>query len=91
MVHPLKNVLNKLRWDERERADQYLITYRHRGAPDDAKQVRASKIRRLGNSFFTLADEFDSEETIIPFHRVIEIRNLQEDVVIWKGRKTSAQ
>jgi len=91
VVHPLKNVLNKLRWDERERADQYLITYRHRGAPDDAKQVRASKIRRLGNSFFTLADEFDSEETIIPFHRVIEIRNLQEDVVIWKDRKTSAQ
>ena len=91
MVHPLKNVLNKLRWDERERADQYLITYRHRGAPADVKQVRASKIRRLGNSFFTLADEFDSEETIIPFHRVIEIRNLQEDVVIWKDRKTSAQ
>jgi len=88
VVHPLKNVLNKLRWDQRELADEYLITYRHRGAPNDIRQVRASNIRKLGNSFFTLADESDSEETIIPFHRVLEIRNLQ-DVVIWRSRKAT--
>ena len=87
MVHPLKNVLNKLRWDERERADEYLITYRHRGAPNDMRQVRASNIRKLGKSFFTLADESDSEESIIPFHRVLEIRNLHEDLIIWRSRK----
>jgi uncharacterized protein (UPF0248 family) len=89
VVHPLKNVLNKLRWDQRERADEYLITYRHRGAPNDTRQVRASRIRKLGNSFFTLAGESDSEETIIPFHRVLEIRNLQEGVVVWRGRKAT--
>lgn len=89
MVHPLKNVLNKLRWDQRERVDEYLITYRHRGAPNDIRQVRASNIRKLDNSFFTLADESDSEETIIPFHRVLEIRSLQEDVVIWRSRKVT--
>ena len=88
-MHPLKNVLNKLRWDERERAENYLITYRHRGAPHDVKRVKASNIRKLGNSFFTLADELDSEETIIPFHRIIEIRNLQKDVIIWKSRKAA--
>ena len=86
MVHPLKNVLNKLRWDQRERAVDYLITYRHRGAPDDIRQIRASSIRKLGKSFFTLADELDSEETVIPFHRIIEIRNLPEDTIIWKSR-----
>jgi len=89
VVHPLKNVLNKLRWDQRERADEYLITYRHRGAPNDERQVRASNIRKLGNSFFTLAGESDSEETIIPFHRVLEIRNLQDDVIIWRSRKAT--
>ena len=87
MAHPLKNILNKLRWDERERADEYLITYRHRGAPDDKRQVRVSSIRKLGNSFFTLTDESDSEESIIPFHRVLEIRNLERDLIIWRSRK----
>ena len=87
MVHPLKNVLNKLRWDKREKADYYLITYTHRGAPDDLKRIHASSIRKLGNSYFTLGDESDSEETIIPFHRIIEIRNLQDDSIVWKSRK----
>jgi len=67
-----------------------LITYRHRGAPNDIKQIRASKIRSLGNSFFTLEDQSGTEEIIIPFHRIIEIRNLEEDVTVWKSRKASA-
>ena len=87
MVHPLKNVLNKLRWDQRERADDYLITYRHRGAPNDVKQIRASSIQNLGNSFFTLASESEEEQMIIPFHRVLEVRNLQRGVVVWRSRR----
>ena len=87
MVHPIRNVLNKLRWDKREDAEKYLITYRHRGAQDDVKRIRASNIVKLGKSYFTLTDDLSSEETIIPFHRIIEIRNLQEDKVIWRSRK----
>lgn len=79
-----------MRWDTRERADEYLITYRHRGAPDDVKRIRASSIRKLGKSYFTLKDESDSEETVIPFHRIIEIRNLQEGTIIWRSRKATS-
>ena len=87
MVHPLKNILNRLRWVAEEKPDEYLITYRHRGAPGDIKQVRASDIGKLGKSYFTLADDPDSEEVIIPFHRVLELRNIARDVVIWRSRK----
>ncbi len=86
MVHPLKNILNKLRWDTAEKADDYLITYRHRGAPDDSKTVEASAILGLGKSYFTLASEPEDEVTI-PFHRVLEVRNKATRELIWKSRR----
>ncbi len=86
MVHPLKNILNKLRWDTSEKADDYLITYRHRGAPGDVKRVRASAILKLGKSYFTLPSESDDEGTI-PFHRVLEVRNKATQEVVWKSRR----
>jgi uncharacterized protein (UPF0248 family) len=84
MVHPVKNILNRLRWDPRENPESYRITYRHRGAPDDMKQIFASQIMKLGKSYFTLNEE--SEETTIPFHRILEIRNLKDGSVIWQKR-----
>ena len=88
MVHPLKNILNRLRWDEKENPDDYVITYRHRGAPGDAKQVNASEIRTLGKSYFTIQEESASEESLIPFHRILEIRNMRDDSILWVSRKT---
>ena len=87
MVHPLKNILNKLRWDEREQPDNYTITYRHRGAPDDVIKISASRIRRLGKSYFTIESDGEGEETLIPFHRILEIRKLSDDSIIWVSRK----
>ena len=88
MAHPLRNILNKLRWDSSEDAEKYLITYRHRGEPDDKKRVKASEISNLGKSYFTLPSE-SGEEATIPFHRILEIRNTTTDAVIWKNRRNS--
>ena len=88
MVHPLKNILNKLRWDSSENAEQYTVTYRHRGVPGDVKQVRASEIQKLGKSYFTLPSESD-DGVMIPFHRILEIRNTTTGTVIWRSRRKS--
>jgi uncharacterized protein (UPF0248 family) len=88
VVHPLKNILNKLRWDRSEDAEQYLITYRHRGAPDDMRQVKGSEIVKLGKSYFTLPSE-SGEEVTIPFHRILEIRDTTTGAVIWRSRRES--
>jgi len=88
VVHPLKNILNKLRWDIRENAEKYVITYRHKGAPGDSRRVRASEIQKLGKSYFTLPSESD-EEVTIPFHRILEIRNTTTGTVTWRSRKKS--
>jgi len=88
VVHPLKNILNKLRWDISENAENYVITYRHRGALDDVRRVRASEIQKLGKSYFTLPSKPD-EEVTIPFHRILEIRNTATGTVTWRSRKES--
>jgi len=88
-MHPLKNILNRLRWDAQEKSENYIITYRHRGAPDDVKRIRASRIVKLGKSYFTLQETGASEESVIPFHRILEIRNTADDTVIWVSRKES--
>lgn len=90
MVHPLKNILNKLRWDSRENPENYRITYRHRGAVGDVRKIQASRIQKLGKSYFTILDAVRSaEETIIPFHRILEIRSIADDRIIWTKRQTA--
>jgi uncharacterized protein (UPF0248 family) len=88
MAHPLRNILNKLRWDKDENPENYLITYRHRGAPDDVKQVKASEIHSLGKSYFTIKESGEGDETLIPFHRILEIRNTVNGSVLWVSRKS---
>jgi len=87
VVHPLKNVLNRLRWDIDEKPENYVITYRHRGAPGDVKIVRASSIKSLGKSYFTIQEVDGADESLIPFHRILEIRNTMDDSIIWISRK----
>jgi hypothetical protein len=87
VVHPVKNILNRLRWDPEESPELYVITYRHRGAPGDVKQIRASRIGKLGKSYFTISENSEGEESTIPFHRILEIRSLSDSRVIWKSRK----
>ncbi len=91
MVHPLKNLLNRLRWDESENPNDYEITYRHRGAPGNVKKITAPKIRRLGKSYFTLQEGSESEESVIPFHRILEVRNTMNDSILWVKRKPSSK
>ena len=87
MVHPLRNILNRLRWVKNENPENYVITFRHRGAPDNVKRIKASRIRRLGKSYFTMQASSESEETVIPFHRILEIRNSSDDSIVWLKRE----
>jgi len=87
LVHPLKNILNGLRWQSELNPSDYSITYRHRGAPGDVKTVRASDIKSLGKSYFTLQSASGEEETVIPFHRVLEVRRSTDGSILWVKRK----
>jgi uncharacterized protein (UPF0248 family) len=84
-MHPLRNVFNKITYDTRERAGNYVICFVHRGVPGDTREINASLITKVGPSWFTYATA-ESDETLIPFHRVRRIVNLRTGQVIWISR-----
>jgi len=85
MMHPLRNVFKKITWDTRERAKNYVIFFIHRGAPEDTREISASLVTKVGPSWFTYATS-ESEETLIPFHRVRRIMDLQTGQAVWISR-----
>ena len=50
-------------------------------------QIRASEIDNLGKSYFTIQNAQGEEQTFIPFHRVVEIRNTKTNSIVWQSRK----
>jgi uncharacterized protein (UPF0248 family) len=84
-MHPLRNVFKKITWDARERAGNYVIYFIHRGVPGNTREINVSLITKVGPSWFTYA-RAESEETLIPFHRVIRIVNVQTGQVMWMSR-----
>jgi uncharacterized protein (UPF0248 family) len=84
-MHPLRNVFKKITWDTRERAGNYIVYFIHRGAPEDTREINASVITKVGPSWFTYSAA-ESEETLIPFHRVRRIVNVQTGQAVWVSR-----
>jgi len=80
----IRDLLNKLKWDPKEDIRDYIIVYIHRGALDDRRQIPAHLIEKVyvGSFLYTI----DDEETIIPFHRILEIRNIRTQKLVYKKR-----
>jgi len=67
--------LNKLLWDPKENSSDYELTFIHRGAPKDQKSISCDLILVVGSSGFEY--KVDEDVIFIPFHRVIEIINVE--------------
>lgn len=84
MLKTLRQILNKLVWDEREAIADYEVTFIHRGEYGDRKTIQCGIITQMGPSWFTYKTE--GETAIIPFHRILEIRNVKNGQVIWRKK-----
>jgi uncharacterized protein (UPF0248 family) len=73
----VREILNKIKWDERMDFDQLEVVYLHRGAPDDLKRISGREIVHIGTSFLSL------KEAEIPHHRIVKI--LYEGEVLNEG------
>ena len=87
-MHPLRSILNKMTWNAKERAEDYVVYFIHRGVPGDTRAINASLITKVGPSWFMYAAA-DSDETLIPFHRVRRIVNVKTGKLIWTKRVRS--
>ena len=78
-MQPIKDLLNKIKWDKRENPDNYSIHYFDRISKTLIKIVYAS-IKRFEDNFIII--EKNHEESHIPLHRIREVR--KNNIIVWK-------
>lgn len=83
----MRDVLNRVLWDRRQNPAEYEVTFVHRGAPSDMRTIKFEAIKTVGPSWFVYRDE---EEVLIPYHRVLTVRNARTGRVIWGKRSHGA-
>ncbi|MCW4019726.1 MAG: RNA repair domain-containing protein [Candidatus Bathyarchaeota archaeon] len=81
----IRDTLNALFWDSRQRKDDCEIVYLHRGAPMNRRVVACKLVTKIQPSWFTY-DDVRGQETVIPFHRILEIRNVKTGESIWRKK-----
>ncbi|MDH5769748.1 MAG: RNA repair domain-containing protein [Candidatus Bathyarchaeota archaeon] len=86
----VRNLLNKILWDKRERPEDYEITFIHRGAYMNRRTIPCKSITGVEPSWFIYRNEA-GEDIMIPFHRVTEIRNVKNNEIAYKSRKAQKQ
>ena len=85
----IRDILNKIKWDEKENPEQYIITFIHRGIPGNKRTIKCDWIDQIDKSSFTYTGP-EGIKTLIPFHRILEIRNITANVIVY-GKKGSNQ
>ena len=83
-MQPIKELLNKIKWDYRENPEAYSIFYFDR-ILKKLIMIPYTKINRLEGSFMVLGNE---EESNIPLHRIKKVK--KGNIVIWE-RKVDEQ
>ncbi|MBS3114317.1 DUF504 domain-containing protein [Candidatus Woesearchaeota archaeon] len=79
-MQPIKDLLNKIKWDKRENPEQYSIFYYDR-ILNKLIKIPYTKIKRLEGSFMVLDNE---EESNIPLHRIKKV--MKNNVVVWERK-----
>ena len=78
-MQPIKDLLNKIKWDKRELPEEYLVYYLDRISQKLIK-INYINIKRFEDNFIVI--EKNNEETYIPMHRIKEVR--KNNVLVWK-------
>lgn len=76
-MQPIKDIINKIKWDKRENPKDYSLIYIDLGKK---KELPYTDIKRLEGNFMII--ERNGEETEIPLHRIREVK--KKDKIIWK-------
>ncbi len=73
----IKNLLNKIRWDEKENPEDYKIVYVDKVFKKEVK-IMFTDISRIEDEFIII------NEISIPLHRIIKV--YKKDKLIWERK-----
>jgi len=76
-MQPIKNLINKIKWDKRESPKDYSLIYIDLGKK---KGLSYTDIKKLEGNFMII--ERNNEKTEIPLHRIREVK--KKGKVVWK-------
>ncbi|MBI2134751.1 DUF504 domain-containing protein [Candidatus Woesearchaeota archaeon] len=78
-MQPIKDLLNKIKWDRREKPEEYSIRYFDRISKQLIK-INYMDIKKFEDNFIVVGK--NNEESFIPMHRIREVR--KNNIVFWK-------
>jgi len=70
-----------IRWEYREKIDDYVIIIIDRLTENGLKEISFSELDAVDNNYLYLKSE---ENTVIPLHRVLMIKRKSDNALIWK-------
>jgi len=79
---PIKDLLNKFKWDKRYKPDEYTIYY-HDRFRDEMIPIDYNSIKKIEGSFMII--ERDGDEVSIPLHRIHKV--MKGRMLVWRRKK----
>lgn len=76
---PIKDLLNKIKWDDKENPKDYTLFYYDR-IENKLKEIKFLDIKEVSDNF--LLTEINNKETNIPLHRIRKVKKKEE--VVWQ-------
>ena len=79
-MQPIKELLNKIKWDKKENPEQYSIFYFDR-ILKKLIEISYNKIKKIEGSFMVVDNE---DESNVPLHRIKKVT--KDNVVVWEKK-----
>jgi len=81
----LRDILNRIKWDDSLSPEEFQITYTHRGVNKDQLTINFTDISEIRSSWIILSD--NNHDTPIPFHRIISVKNVVTGLALYKKER----
>ena len=85
----IRDILNKIIWDEKETAHENTITYRHNGVPKDQKSFTCEQILFIYSNALVYVSPSEGTVTV-PLHRILTIKHNRKSLYKKKKLKHKA-
>ena len=81
----LRDILNRIKWDDSYPPDEFQVSYTHRGVIGDQLIVNFTDISEISSSWIIIHN--NNEDTLIPLHRIMSVKNFVTGETLYEKRR----